>query len=96
MSGIAIEWERGGRARIVESDGAQVVVESEIAAAPGTPLAGRALPEVAEDATPTRYEIKVRGCRKIADAPLRFRIEGRFVNLSAAERAQLLAQLQRA
>lgn len=87
---IDIEWERGGRGQLVETDGQFVKAWSEVAAAPGTPLACTArIPDVG----PLRYEIKVRGCRRISDSPVRFHIDGRFMNLSSGERRRLLSLL---
>ncbi len=88
--GIEVTWTSGGRGVIVESDGKFVVTESDTAAAPGTPLAGTTSAE-----TTTRYEIKVRGCKRISESPVRYRIDGRFMNLSAKDRQALLAQLKK-
>jgi hypothetical protein len=85
---VAIGWERGGRATIVHSDGQRVSVDSDAAAAPGTPLTGHV---VAGPLEGTPLQIKVRGCRRISQDPACFRIEGRFVNLSAKQRTALLA-----
>ncbi len=83
---IEVEWTRGGRGSICQSDGKHVAAESDTAAAPGTPLSGVASGGV-------RYEIKVRSCKRISAEPPRYRIEGRFMNLSAAEREALLSLL---
>ncbi len=90
MSAIELTWPNGAHARILESDGDRAVVESETAAAPGTPLTFNA---AIGEATSAKIQIKVRGCKKIADEPVTFRIEGRFMNLSAALRGKLLERL---
>ena len=71
-----------GQARLVETDGHHVVVESTLAFAAGATLIG-----VEPDAS-TEYRIKVRGGRRIDGTW--FRIEGRFVGLTKAERERLL------
>jgi hypothetical protein len=83
---IEVEWTRGGRGAIVASDGKLVTAESDTAAAPGTPLSGFATDGV-------RYEVKVRSCKRISAEPTRYRIEGRFMNLSARDREALLSVL---
>jgi hypothetical protein len=85
MSALELTWPNGIHATLVEVDGDKAVVESGAAAAPGTPLALMA-PRLG-----AQLQIKVRGCRKLSDEPLTFRIEGRFVNLSGAQRSALLA-----
>jgi hypothetical protein len=74
-----------GQARLVETDGHHAVVESTLPFAAGATLVG------SDPATGAEYRIKVRGGRRI-DATW-FRIEGRFVSLTKAEREQLLAGL---
>ena len=85
--GIEVTWTRGGSGVIVETDGRFAVVESDTPAAPGTPLVGQtSSPEA-------RYEIKVRSCRRLSEAPVRYRVDGRFVNLSGRQRQALLDEL---
>lgn len=74
-----------GQARLVESDGHHAVVESTLPFAAGATLVG------VDAETRTEYRVKVRGGRRI-DAS-RFRIEGRFVSLTKAQRDVLLAAL---
>jgi hypothetical protein len=76
-----------GQARLLETDGQRVVVESTLAFAAGATLIG------VELVTSTEYRIKVRGGRRIDDTW--FRIEGRFVGLTKAERERLLEELNR-
>jgi hypothetical protein len=74
-----------GEARLIETDGQRAVVESTLPFAAGATLIG------IDAVTSTEYRIKVRGGRRI-DAQW-FRIEGRFVSLTRAERDRLLATL---
>jgi len=74
-----------GQARLLETDGQRAVVESTLPFAAGATLVG------IEPATGAEYRIKVRGGKRI-DATW-FRIEGRFVSLTKAEREVLLAGL---
>lgn len=74
-----------GQARLVESDGQRAIVESTLPFAAGATLIGIDL------ATGGEYRIKVRGGRRIDDTW--FRIEGRFVSLTKAERDAVLAAL---
>lgn len=83
---LPVHWESGERAAITHSDGTYVTVQSESAKAPGTPAAVNA-------ADGARYEIKVRTCKRAGDPALPFRVEGRLINLSAIDRARLLASL---
>lgn len=88
MANIEVQWERGGTGWLVESDGHRVLVHSDTAAAPGTPLTGTRLGHDGE-----LIQVKVRGCRRIAEAPIRYAIDGRFMNLSATLRQALLSEL---
>lgn len=74
-----------GRARLLETDGQRVAVESTLPFAAGATLVGT------DPETQAEYRIKVRGGRRVGDAA--FRIEGRFVSLTKAERERLLAAL---
>lgn len=71
-----------GQARLVETDGQHAVVESTLPFAAGATLVG------IDAATGAEYRIKVRGGKRI-DATW-FRIEGRFVSLTKAEREVML------
>jgi hypothetical protein len=74
-----------GQARLLETDGERAVVESTLPFAAGATLVG------VDAATGTEYRVKVRGGKRI-DATW-FRIEGRFVSLTKADREALLARL---
>jgi hypothetical protein len=77
-----------GQARLVESDGQRAVVEASLPFAAGATLVA------SDDVTQLEYRIKVRGGRRLDNGW--FRIEGRFVSLTKADREALLAQLARA
>lgn len=91
MSVASIEWKLAdhgqgeGRARLLETDGQRVAVESSLPFAAGATLVG------IDADTQAEYRIKVRGGRRVGDAA--FRIEGRFVSLTKAERERLLEAL---
>jgi hypothetical protein len=80
----------GGRALVLESDGAGAVLISTHPLPPGATLVG----ESADDGV---FSLKVRGCRRESTLPPEwrgesaFRIVGRWVNLSRAQRERLLA-----
>jgi len=79
----------GGTAEIVESDGAHVVLHSEVPSPPGSTLTGTAT----DLARP--FRVKVRGCRLLAEGGSRpFRIEGRFVDVTKDQRALVSAALR--
>lgn len=81
---IEFSLREGGRARLVATDGDAVSLLSSAAAPPGTPL------EAQLDAV--AYRIKVRSCRRSEeDRELVYRIEGRFQNLSRAQRERVTA-----
>jgi hypothetical protein len=77
-----------GQARLVETDGQHAVVESTLPFAAGATLVG------VDVTTGTEYRVKVRGGKRIDTTW--FRIEGRFVSLTKAEREVLLAALAQA
>jgi hypothetical protein len=74
-----------GQARLIESDGQRAIVEASLPFAAGATLIG------SDDATQTEYRVKVRGGRRLENGW--FRIEGRFVSLTKADRELLLAEL---
>jgi hypothetical protein len=79
---IELVLEGGALAAIESMDGDRVVLLATAAAPPGALLPARL------GTGEGGYRIKVRGCRR--DAQLdRFRIEGRFVNLTRADRERL-------
>jgi hypothetical protein len=78
-----LELVRGGSISILEVTGEQVVVLSSRASPPGSPL------EAALDGGSLR--IKVRSCQKVEpdDGGRTYRIEGRLVSLTRAQREAL-------
>lgn len=78
---LSLTLEAGGEAAIVETDGDRVTLSSPRASPPGSTLEGTLDGET--------YRVKVRGCRQEG---ARYRILGRFVNLSRSQRARLMAQ----
>jgi hypothetical protein len=75
--------EDGSRASILESDGERVVLSAERAAPPGATLKLRVSAEAES------YDVKVRSCRREGEAEPSFRIEGRWVNLTRAQRERV-------
>ncbi len=82
---MRLDLTKGGHAELVETDGDSVVVVSTAPSPPGSPLEG-------SEAGVT-FQIKVRSCRRVGpEEPARFRIEGRWVNLSRAQRERVLSE----
>jgi hypothetical protein len=81
--------EKGGEARVVETNGDYITLESTRAFPPGAPLVG--VSEGNAEAPGSQYRVKVRGSRRIAEGL--FRVEGRLVNLSRPERERLLSSV---
>lgn len=73
--------EGGGDARLLTISGERASVDSSRPFPIGSTLIG------VEPEDGRRHELKVRGCRR--DAAGRFVVQGRFVNLSRAERERL-------
>ena len=71
----------GGEAAIVENQGDHVVVRSSVASPPGSTLSMRH--------GELSVQVKVRGCKRLAEAGLPFRIEGRLVSFTRAARETL-------
>jgi hypothetical protein len=71
----------GGDAAIIESEGDHVTLRSSVPSPPGSTLA------LLHDGSP--IQVKVRGCKRLAEESLPFRIEGRFVSLTRAAREKL-------
>ncbi|MEI9941242.1 MAG: hypothetical protein WDO69_28825 [Pseudomonadota bacterium] len=73
-----------GEAAIVENQGDYVVVRSSVASPPGSTLNMRhgELPVL----------VKVRGCKRLAESQLPFRIEGRLVSFTRLAREALFGQ----
>jgi hypothetical protein len=82
---MILELEGGGDAELVSGDGDQAVLLSTRPFPPGSSLVGR------RDGESGKYWLKVRACRSAGG---RFQVEGRFVNLSRAQRAAVLAALE--
>jgi hypothetical protein len=77
----------GGAAAIVENQGDHVTVRSSVPSPPGSTLA---LVHHAQETQPAlAVQVKVRGCKRLEDGELPFRIEGRLVSLTRAGREQL-------
>jgi hypothetical protein len=83
LSLLQLDLARGGTAAVIAFDGEFVSVDSSRAMPPGSTLEGTA-------ADGEHYSVKVRGCRRNEAGT--YRIEGRFVNLSRAQRERLLGK----
>jgi hypothetical protein len=68
----------GGEAAIVENQADHVTVRSSVASPPGSTLTMRHA-EIS-------VLVKVRGCKRLDESALPFRIEGRLVSLTRAQR----------
>lgn len=74
----------GGQAAIVENQGDYVVVRASVASPPGSTLS-MAFGDLA-------VQVKVRGCKRLAESQLPFRIEGRLVSFTRAARDAMFGQ----
>jgi len=74
----------GGEAAIVENQGDHVVVRSSIASPPGSTLSMKH--------GELSVLVKVRGCKRLAESQLPFRIEGRLISLTRVARETLFGQ----
>jgi hypothetical protein len=83
MSFVLDTGERG-KATLLETDGQIVTFEAPFAAPPGSTLSG-----VLDGTT---YKVKVRGSKRLDGEPARFRIEGKFFDLTKAMRERVLAE----
>ena len=81
---VKLKLAAGGEAAIVENNGDHVTVRSSMASPPGSTLA------LVQDAL--NVQVKVRGCKRVNEAELPFRIEGRLVSLTRAGREQLFGK----
>ena len=81
---VPLTIESGGAAAIVEIQGDHVVVRSSVASPPGSTLSMKHgdLP----------VQVKVRGCKRLGEEQLPFRIEGRLVSFTRAAREALFGQ----
>ncbi len=71
----------GGEAAIVEISGDHVTVRSSVASPPGSTLSMKHAEHT--------VLVKVRGCKRLSDEALPFRIEGRLVSFTRAARDAL-------
>ncbi|HET7545492.1 MAG TPA: hypothetical protein VFK05_36745 [Polyangiaceae bacterium] len=78
---MPLRIQSGGEAAIVENSGDFVVVRSSVASPPGSTLSMKH-GELA-------VLVKVRGCKRLPERPLPFRIEGRLVSFTRAAREAL-------
>jgi hypothetical protein len=78
---LLFTFEGKGTATLLESDGEFVVFEASFSSPPGSPIFGL-LDGVS-------YKVKVRGSKKLEGDPPRFRVEGRFVDLTKAMRERV-------
>ena len=81
---VSLSIVSGGEAAIVENQGDHVVVRSSVASPPGSTLSMKH-GELA-------VLVKVRGCKRLAESQLPFRIEGRLVSFTRAARDALFGQ----
>ncbi|HTA89225.1 MAG TPA: hypothetical protein VK745_06610 [Polyangiaceae bacterium] len=78
---VPLTLANGGPAAIVENQGDHVVVRSSVPSPPGSTLA------LSQQGL--SVQVKVRGCKRMAEGDLPFRIEGRLVSLTRTAREQL-------
>ena len=78
---VALTLASGGAAAIIENQGDYVTVRSSAPSPPGSTLA-LVHQELA-------VLVKVRGCKRLDDSELPFRIEGRLVSFTRAARERL-------
>ena len=78
---IPLTVKRGGAAAIVENKDDFVTLRSSVPSPPGSTL------DLLFEDLP--LQVKVRGCRRIDEEPLVFRIEGRLVSLTRPARERL-------
>jgi len=83
MTLLQLSWRDGGEAELIETDGQRVVLLSSRAAAPGQPLSARVAM-----ASAVELRVKVQGCSRQADG--RFRIHGRWLDLTRAMRDEIV------
>jgi hypothetical protein len=78
---VTLSIATGGEAAIVENQGDHVVVRSSVASPPGSTL------HMQHGELPVL--VKVRGCKRLAESQLPFRIEGRLVSFTRGAREAL-------
>jgi len=81
---VPLSLVNGGQAAIVENQGDHVVVRCSVASPPGSTLSMR-YGELS-------LQMKVRGCKRLEESPLPFRIEGRLVSFTRAAREALFGR----
>jgi hypothetical protein len=74
----------GGEAAIVENSGDFVVVRASVASPPGSTLSMKH--------GELSVLVKVRGCKRLSESALPFRIEGRLVSFTRSARDALFGQ----
>ncbi len=86
---VPLELKRGGDAFIIEHSGDFVTLASVLSSPPGSTVEST----YAGGARSVTVRVKVRGCRRdnLPDGRDGFRIEGRFVSLTRADRETLFA-----
>jgi hypothetical protein len=72
----------GSKAELLETDGSQAVLEAEMPAPPGARLS-------LLHATQGSFSVKVQRCKKL-EGPGKFRIDGRWLDLSRESRQKVL------
>ena len=88
MKDVSLLLGDGVAATLLEFDEKHVSLLSAAAYPPGTPVAATAV--VSGERQGPQFQVKVRRCRREPGAePARFRIEGRWVNLSRQQFSQL-------
>jgi len=78
---VPLRVTRGGEAAIVENKADFVTLRSSVPSPPGSTL------DLAFEDLPV--QVKVRGCKRVEEGPLPFRIEGRLVSLTRAARERI-------
>jgi hypothetical protein len=78
---LTLTFGNRGTANVLESDGNLVLLDATFSSPPGSPLEGSA-----EGST---YKIKVRSSKKQPGDATRFLIEGRFYDLTKAQRERV-------
>jgi hypothetical protein len=80
---FTIDLDGGGTADLVDTNGDRVTLRASRPFPPGAPLVG-----TARDGSGA-LRVKVRGSRRVKAADAAFLVEGRFVNLTRAQREHL-------
>ena len=83
---VPLSVKRGGEAALVENKDDFVTVRSSVPSPPGSTL------DLLFEELP--LQVKVRGCKRVDEGPLPFRIEGRLVSLTRTARERLFGPAQ--